>query len=165
MSLHIETPRLSLRPFAMADAEDVFACITPAMTRFMAWDPPAFEDYRARCESLVRDDGRTEVQFVIRRRDTLDCLGVTAVERPQDELPELGVWMKEVVHGQGYGREAVEATLRWASATWDRAGFVYPVAVENTASRRIAEGLGGVVIAARSGRKYESVVYRIPPLP
>jgi RimJ/RimL family protein N-acetyltransferase len=162
MTLHIETARLSLRRFEMADAEDVFRCITPAVTRFMAWDPPAFEDYRARCETLVRDGGRTEVQFVIRR--TGECLGVTAVERPQDELPELGIWMKETAHGQGYGREAVEALARWASAAWDRAGFLYPVALENVASRRIAEGLGGEVIANRSGRKYDSVVYRIPAL-
>lgn len=164
MSLHIQTARLSLRPFAMPDADEVFACITPGMTRFMAWDPPTREAYQTRCEALVRDGGRAETQFVIRRADTGECLGVTAVERPGDELPELGIWMKEAAHGQGYGREAVEATLRWASAQGDRAGFLYPVAVENVASRRIAERLGGEIIGSRAGAKYDAVVYRIPAL-
>ena len=54
--------------------------------------------------------------------------------------------------------------MRWASATVDREGFLYPVAVQNTASRRIAERLGGEIIATRSGAKYDSVVYRIPAL-
>lgn len=163
MSLHIQTPRLSLRPFAMGDAEELFACITPGMTRFMSWDPPAWEDYVARCEALVGDGGRTEVQFVVRRTDTTECLGVTAVERPAADLPELGVWLKAAAHGQGYGFEAVEATVRWASATLGSKGFVYPVATQNIPSRKIVERLGGAVVATRPGRKYDAVVYRVPP--
>jgi hypothetical protein len=40
--------------------------------------------------------------------------------------------------------------------------FIYPVAVQNTASRRIAEGFQGEIIGHRANPKYESVVYRIP---
>jgi RimJ/RimL family protein N-acetyltransferase len=157
---HIETVRLNLDRFAIVDAEVLFSCITPAVTRFMAWDPPPYAEFRSRCEALSR--GEEEIQFVIRRRDTLECLGVAGVERPADELPELGVWLKEAAQGQGYGREAVEAVARWASEYWSKTAFLYPVAVENLASRRIAERLGGEIIATRSGPKYNSVVYRIP---
>lgn len=158
--MRLETPRLSLTRFTMADAEEVFACIAPSITRYMSWEPPAREAYMARCATLI--DSPVEIQFVIRLKDTGECLGVTALERPADPLPELGIWMKASAHGRGYGGETIDALVRWASATLDREGFLYPVAVQNTASRRIAERLGGEVIATRSGAKYDSVVYRIP---
>jgi RimJ/RimL family protein N-acetyltransferase len=157
---HIGTSRLNLDRFQISDADEVFDCITAAVTRFMSWDPPSYADFRSRCEALAQ--GEEEVQFVIRLKDTHECLGVAGVERPEDDLPELGVWLKETAHGQGYGREAVEAVARWAAGRWNKTAFLYPVAVENLASRRIAEVLGGEIIAARSGPKYNSVVYRIP---
>jgi hypothetical protein len=40
--------------------------------------------------------------------------------------------------------------------------FIYPVAIQNTASRRIAENLHGEIIGNRTNPKYDSVVYRIP---
>jgi RimJ/RimL family protein N-acetyltransferase len=157
---HIETSRLNLDRFAMSDADEVFDCISPTVTRFMSWDPPSYADFRSRCEALAQGD--MEFQFVIRRKDTHECLGIAGVERPEEDLPELGVWMKLAAHGQGFGREAVEAIARWASARWGKDGFLYPVAVENLASSQIAEGLGGEVVATRTGPKYDSVVYRIP---
>lgn len=160
MSARFETARLKLAQFEMTDADDVFSCITPEITRYLSWEPPSLEAYVARCAVLL--DSQAEVQFVIRRRDTGECLGVTAVDRPADEVPELGIWMKTAAHGQGYGREAIEGLLRWASLNTGRVGFLYPVAVENLASRRIAERLGGEVIAMRPGSKYDAVVYRIP---
>ena len=160
--MRLETPRLSLTRFTMADAEEVFECITPSITRYMSWEPPTREAYMARCMTLI--DSPSETQLVIRVKDTGERLGVTALERPADPLPELGIWMKATAHGCGYGGEAIAVLVRWASATVDREGFLYPVAVQNTASRRIAERLGGEIIATRSGAKYDSVVYRIPAL-
>jgi hypothetical protein len=40
----------------------------------------------------------------------------------------------------------------------------YSVAVENVASRRIAEKLNGKIVGTRRNPKYESVVYEICPL-
>ncbi len=161
MAQRIETPRLTLARFEMTDAQDVFGCITPAVTRFMAWDPPvSFDEFKSGCETRLQS--RDQIQFVIRRKDTGECLGIAGVEGLIEDLPELGIWMKEAAQSQGYGREAVEAVARWASGDLIPDGFLYPVAVENVASRRIAEGLNGEVIATRSGAKYDSVVYKIP---
>jgi hypothetical protein len=35
----ISTPRLELRPLTPEDSAEIFAAITPELTRFMAWDP------------------------------------------------------------------------------------------------------------------------------
>lgn len=66
------------------------------------------------------------------------------------------------MHGQGHGREAVAALAAWAAETFAPQSFSYPVAEANTASRRIAEGLGGVVVEQQQRPKYAAVIYRIP---
>jgi len=76
--------------------------------------------------------------------------------------PELGLWLKESSHGQGFGREVVAALIEWGHGTLGKQGFIYPVAVQNAASRRIAESLRGEIIGSRTNPKYESVVYKIP---
>ena len=162
VTVSFRSARLRFTPFALEDAVEVYACITPEVTRFMRWDPPSFEAFRARRIAELRDDGRSDRSFVIRRRDTSECLGVTAVEGMADPVPEIGLWLRADAHGRGFGSEAVAALIAWAATHLGRGAFDYPVAVENTASRRIAERLGGTVVARSSTAKYEAVVYRIP---
>ena len=158
----IYSPRLQLSQFQITDAEEVFACITPSITRFMRWDPPSWSEYMARCEKRLRAPDLNIFSFVIRRRDSKECLGMAALEECDTESPELGLWMKESAHGQGFGREVVAAVAEWAHKTLGKKSFIYPVAVQNIASRRIAENLGGEIIGTRANPKYDSVIYRIP---
>lgn len=76
--------------------------------------------------------------------------------------PEIGLWLKESVHRQGFGLEVVASLIEWGHASLGKESFTYPVAALNTASRRIAERLHGEIIGARTNPKYDSVVYRIP---
>lgn len=41
--------------------------------------------------------------------------------------------------------------------------FLYPVAIDNHASRKLAEFLGGVVTGKKNEKKYQTVIYHIPP--
>lgn len=85
-----------------------------------------------------------------------------SLEDADSVSPERGLWLKESAHGQGFGREVVAALVEWGHATLGKVSFIYPVAVKNTASRRIAENLHGEIIGNRTNPKYDSVVYRIP---
>ena len=116
----------------------------------------------ARCEERLQAPEPKTLSFVIRRRDSKECLGMAALEECDTESRELGLWMKESAHGQGFGREVVAGVAEWAHKTLGKKSFIYPVAVQNTASRRIAEGLHGEIIENRTSPKYESVVYKIP---
>lgn len=147
----------------MADADEVFGCITPTVARFMAWEPPrSLAEYKARRHAMLWSEGQTNLSLVIRRDDSGECLGIAGLDGVDLPCPELGLWLKETTHGRGYGREAVRAVAEWASRTLGKNGFIYPAAVQNIPSRRIAEGLGGEIIASRTTRKYEAVVYKIP---
>lgn len=53
------------------------------------------------------------------------------------------------------------AVAEWAPARLLPRRFVYPVAEESWASRRIAEAMGGVVVAGQPTRKYVRVVYEV----
>ncbi len=146
----------------MTDAEDVFHCITPAITRFMFWQPPqSLAAYKARREETLRAADKAGFSFVIRRRDTMECLGIASLDGVAAPAPELGVWLKEAAHGAGYGGEAVRAVAGWAAETLGKQRFLYSVAIENVPSRRIAESLHGEIVATRTSPKYDSVVYEI----
>lgn len=158
----IQSPRLQLRLFQMKDAQEVFGCITPAIARFMSWEPPSWNDYMTRCEARVQAPESNKFSFVIRRLDSAECIGMASFEDADSDSPELGLWLKESAHKQGFGREVVAALVNWGHASHGKRSFIYPVAEQNTASRRIAERLGGKIIGSRTNRKYHSVVYRIP---
>jgi RimJ/RimL family protein N-acetyltransferase len=158
----IQSTRLRLRQFQMMDAQDVFRCITPAIAKFMPWEPPSWSEYLTRSEKRVQAPEPNQFSFVIRRLDNRECLGMASLEDADSVSPELGLWLKESAHGQGFGREVVAALVEWGHATLGKHSFIYPVAVQNTASRRIAENLHGKIIGNRKNPKYDSVVYRIP---
>ena len=158
----IRSPRLQLSQFQMTDAAEVFACITPGVAKFMRWEPPTWSEYVARCEKRVQAPEPNNFSFVIRRLDNRECLGMAGLEDADSVSPELGLWLKESVHGQGFGREVVSAMTEWGHHALGKEGFIYPVAVQNTASRRIAESLHGEIVGNRTNPKYEAVVYRIP---
>jgi RimJ/RimL family protein N-acetyltransferase len=158
----IQSSRLRLSQFEMLDAQDVFGCITPAIAKFMPWEPPSWSEYVMRCEKRVQAPEPNKFSFVIRRLDNRECLGMASLENADSVSPEVGLWLKERSHGQGFGREVVAALVEWGHATLGKDSFIYPVAVQNTASRRIAENLHGEIIGSRTNPKYDSVVYRIP---
>lgn len=158
----IRSPRLQLSQFQMMDAQEVFGCITPVIAKFMPWEPPSWNEYVTRCEKRVQAPEPNKFSFVIRRLDNSECLGMASLEDADSVSPELGLWLKESAHRQGFGREVVTALIDWGHSTLAKKSFIYPVAAQNTASRRIAERLHGEIIGNRKNPKYDSVVYRIP---
>ncbi|WP_205744441.1 GNAT family N-acetyltransferase [Dyella sp. M7H15-1] len=160
----LASKRLSMRPFCADDADAAFSCITPSLTRFMSWDPPASrEDFDRVWQSWLpsMQDG-IEFVFAIRQRRDGYFLGLAGLHNVRSASPELGIWIRENRHHEGFGREAVTLVLKWVSRNFHANKFIYPVAEENTSSRRIAESLGGVVVEKRETPKYPTVVYQIP---
>jgi hypothetical protein len=55
----------------MKDAQEVFGCITPAIAKFMPWEPPSWSEYVTRCEKRVQAPEPNKFSFVIRRLDNV----------------------------------------------------------------------------------------------
>ncbi|QEI07727.1 GNAT family N-acetyltransferase [Pigmentiphaga aceris] len=160
----ITSERLSIRPFSAADANDAFGCITPTLTRYLSFDPaPSTAVFETIWRGwLPKIEAGVDFAFTIRDRATGSLIGLAGLHRTGDTEPELGIWVREDQHGNGYGREAVQAVATWAASSFGSAAFIYPVAKQNASSRKLAEALGGVVFSERTAPKYDSVVYRIP---
>ncbi|MDR5835821.1 GNAT family N-acetyltransferase [Caballeronia sp. LZ034LL] len=152
-----------LQPFSLADADEAYQCITPSLTRYMAWEPPESPDEFAKVwEAWIHAyANETDLVFAVREKHDRRFLGIVGLHDLQTSVPELGIWIREDCHGNGFGQEAMTCLYVWASAKFDRSSFSYPVAEDNHASRRIAESLGGVVADRRQTPKYRSVLYCI----
>ncbi len=164
--IEIKRNRIILRYFQSADAPEIFGCITPTLTRFMSWEPPeTLADFEKVGQSwqLAFTKG-TDIHFVVRSAVDNRFIGLSGVHKADTSHPELGIWVREELHGQGYGREIIGAVVEWATENLNVEYFRYPVASENRASRRIAQAYGGKVFAQKSTPKYEAVIYHIPPV-
>ncbi len=163
--IEVSTARTTIRPFTPEDASEVFACISPEITRFMAWEPPpteaAFADVWRTWLPAIEE--KSELHFVARHRDDGRFLGIVGVHALQSETPELGIWLCRDIHRLRLGHELIGAVVRWVSEAFAVKYFQYPVAEDNIASRRIAEAYGGQVKERRIDPKYSYVVYHIPP--
>jgi RimJ/RimL family protein N-acetyltransferase len=101
-------------------------------------------------------------------RDDERFLGCVGAHRLPGDDPDLGIWVREDAWGNGYGREAVEGILAWASARTIAPVFGYPVDERNVPSRRIATSLGGYrvgdpwTITTPDGRTLRVILYAIP---
>jgi RimJ/RimL family protein N-acetyltransferase len=168
-SVELFANRLALRAFTPADAPEIIAAVSPAITRFMSWDPSPSSAAFAEVwrQWLPRMTAGTDLSLVIRLRVTDEFLGVAGIHRIGSAEPEVGIWLKETAHGLGYGRETIGAIVQWAPAHIGAAALIYPVAKQNLPSRRLAESLHGSIVGERNLRKssgvvLEEVVYRIP---
>lgn len=163
-NVFLVTPRLALRPFTPEDAAETFACITPTLTRYLSFEPPASEAAFAHVwqDWLPSIASGEDLTFVIRHRTNAGFLGLAGLHEANTPEPELGIWIREDAHGHAYGREAVRAIATWAVSACGARSFTYPVAAANRASRQLVESLGGEVIGPRNTAKYDGVIYRLP---
>ncbi|KXZ72229.1 GNAT family N-acetyltransferase [Acinetobacter venetianus] len=161
----LQSSRVNLFVFQMDDLVDIYPCITKTLTRYMAWEPA--ENFEALEQIgqqwLLAESENTDYHFVLRCKETHIFIGLIGVHRAQTPTPELGLWIREDFHNQGFAKESIYEVFRWASQKIQPKYFLYPVAIQNYASRKLAEFLGGVVADKKTERKYDAVIYHIPP--
>lgn len=151
----IETERLILKPIALEYAEDIFAEFTDEITTFMF--PSAArkisETYDFINDSIKKIKSGEEIVMSIFDKSTGEFFGNGGLHHIDTATPELGIWIKKSAHGKKIGREAVAGLKRWADENLVYEYLTYPVAVDNIASRKIPESLGGKVAREFSDKK------------
>ncbi|BAU43320.1 GNAT family N-acetyltransferase [Leptolyngbya sp. O-77] len=166
----LETARLWLEPVSRDDRLAVFQEFTAAIATFMYPKPP--QEIRETDEflshALKQNTSGTDLHLTIRRRETAEFLGLCGMTQIQTPTPELGIWLKEAAHGQGFGKEAIARLKAWADEHLDYECLRYPVDRRNLASRKLAEHLGGRIVGKYtqmnlSGRMLDVLEYRIYP--
>ena len=145
----IETDRLILRPYddvrdraamrAMCDDPEVMLYLLPVP------DDAAHDAMVARMDGYLRDFGYTF--WTVERRADGMILGVCGLKPGGPDTPIAGMveigWRFARAHwGQGYAREAAQASIDWAWANLETARVVSITGPGNTASWGLMERLG-----------------------
>ncbi len=165
----IETERLRLIPPSMDYREDVFREFQEPVTRFIYSRPAEkIEETEVFIQrSLEQRKEGTDLIGMIVDKNTNVFLGCAGLHHLDTDAPELGIWIKQSVHGNKYGLEAMRALKQWAEEKLQYDHLCYPVVAENIASCKLAEALGGKVSreyerTMQSGRIYKMIDYWIP---
>ncbi|MFJ2211774.1 GNAT family N-acetyltransferase [Streptomyces sp. NPDC101062] len=139
MSFHLETERLTLRPWAESDAAEFSALLAERGN-----GTPTVEHTRTSIAELLAATAATGIALLpIERRDEGDFIGYCGliIGRSTLEEPEIAYELFQHAQGHGYATEAAGAVLEAAVAT-GRKRLWATVGAWNTPSLRVLEKLG-----------------------
>jgi RimJ/RimL family protein N-acetyltransferase len=140
----IETPRLVLRPWRDADREPFWAMACDA--EVMRYLPP-----QTRAESSAGVDRMMAMQaehghclWALERKDDHRFIGFCGLAPPRDPLTEteIGWRLERTAWGQGFAREAAEASLAWGWSVLRAPTIVAITVIANVRSWGLMERLG-----------------------
>jgi len=143
----LRTARLLLRPFAVSDANAIYALQSnPRVLRY--WDSPPWTDrsqadaFLAACRKMEEDG--SGARFAIETRGDNAFVGWCAMFRWNPVYRSLGIGycLDEPAWGKGYATEAVSAMLQWAYGALDLNRVEAELDTRNAASARVLEKLG-----------------------
>lgn len=143
----LTTPRLELVPVSEKYTENIFKELTPQIVTFMTLE--THEDMQSAIEYVAEKKRQLEegegLPLVITDKKTKEFLGIGALHHIDTDTPEIGLWLTEKAQGKGYGKEVVQALIDWAERNLEYTYLMYPVDINNVASRKLAESQGGKI--------------------
>ena len=150
--LGLETARLRLRPVCLEDADTVYTSIRESIEplgRWMDWCHTGYsrEDsdaWIAATRSAWEAGGAYEFLVFERSGRHVGAVGLNQFNR-ENNCANLGYWVRQSSQRQGYAVEAARRIARFAfeEARFQRVEIV--AAVDNVASRRVAERAGATL--------------------
>lgn len=145
------TPRLTLEPFVLADADDLFSIRGDSLA-MAHWDWPADTDIEqsiAVAHMLVEDMRRgVSIYWTVRLADG-EFVGVVDLSELTADRAELGFMLRRDRWGQGYASEAAGAAIAEA---WKRglASLTARIHAGNVRSKGLLSRLGFLEAGARA---------------
>lgn len=149
MTLHLETPRLIMRPFEDRDTEAFSRYRSdPEVARYQGWEAPYSLEQAARfiqdLQSLHPGTPGNWYQIAIQRKDdgilAGDCAFQILLE--DSRQAEIGITLAREYQGQGYAHEAAACLLNYLFQEHQLHRVRANCDPENTASARLLERLG-----------------------
>lgn len=167
--ISLETHRLVLVPKSPAHGEMIFREYREPVTQYLNHLPPrrlASLLTRIKEDEAAMKKGQALFLSVL-LKGSEEFLGCFSLEDIGSTQPEMGGWLKESAHGHHYGQEAARAVKQWADHHLSHQYLVWPCALQNVASRKLAESLGGQVHReyrkrTSGGLEMNYAEYRIP---
>ena len=141
----VETERLTLRDFTLADWDAINAIVTnPAVTRYMHfahWDEAKRRAWLSQMVAEARDPDRCGYSRAITVRATGEVIGWFFIGGDSDERG-VGYALSPANWGQGYMPEAAHAIFAYEFATLGTRRITAECETANTASARVMQKCG-----------------------
>jgi [ribosomal protein S5]-alanine N-acetyltransferase len=143
----IETARLRLRPVDESDAPTAARLMTPDVSRWLAsWPAPLDEQQAATRLRHMQDATRQgrALCLAIERRQNPDLIGLVMIVRSKHNARrgDLGYWLGEAFHHQGYMTEAAAAAIAEAFTRLDLNAIEAGAQPGNAGSLAVMQRLG-----------------------
>lgn len=175
LNLVIETARLKLRPFAVADADAIFPVVSqPDFPKQMSWaahtDREETREFvRGQIAAIAENSG---VAWVIEHEGRPSgCVGFDSIRWHLRALrvdrTELGYWLAPTLWNKGLMTEAATGVVRFGFDTIGLHKITTRCFAENTASRRVIEKVGFRFVGRseddlwRDGRWHTQLLYEL----
>lgn len=144
MNIKLQTPRLYLREFTLADVELLYNMHQdPAITRYtgdpMPWDSLAHTE-KVLTEAILPQYQNGIGRWAVHLKQTHEFIGWCGLKQVDDEI-DLGYRYIQKYWGNGYAYEAAQAVLNFG-VQQQLPNIVGCAAIENTASVKILEKIG-----------------------
>ena len=159
----LETPRLVLRKYTMADVPAMEAVLGDPVT--MQFYPSAFDrqgvvDWVQRSLDRYQRDGHGLWAMILKGSNELigDC-GCSLQEVDGKNEMEVGYHVRRDLWGRGYATEAAGACVEYAFAQLGASRVISMIRPENVSSRRVAEKNGLKCDRIIFWRGYDHCVY------
>ncbi len=143
-----------LRPLRLGDAASIYAAIQESraeIARWMDWCRPEYDRVEAEkwigAAARARQEG-TGFEFgIFGPEGLLGSIGVNQIN-PHERFANVGYWVRTSATNRGAATAAVKLVAQWAFLSTELQRLEIVAAVDNPASRRVAEKAGAV----REGR-------------
>jgi RimJ/RimL family protein N-acetyltransferase len=164
--LTIPTGEVTIRPYAVTDAQAVWEAVRESVNQLMPWMPWCHPDYsleesRTWLETQVQAfAAKTAYEFAITSSDGryIGGCGLNQIDSA-NRRANLGYWVRSTATGRGAATEAVRLIHRWAIDHTDLIRMEIVIAVGNLASQRVAEK----ATAVREGTLFKRLLLRGTP--
>jgi ribosomal-protein-serine acetyltransferase len=152
MKTELTDSTISLRPYRLEDAEEIYLAVRESLDELHQWMPWCHPDYsieESREWLASREDtwnGGTEYGFRIAdaRTDTyLGGVGLNKISRLH-RAANLGYWVRTSAAGRGVATRATRLVARFGFEELNLVRIEIVAAVGNLASQRVAEKVGAV---------------------
>lgn len=161
--LVIKGNRVKLIPITLHYSDVIFKEFTEEIVRYLDLDTPpsAVEETREFIKLSInqRQEGTDLVMVIL---DGSEFIGVCGIHDIKADNPRMGLWLKKTAHCKGYGKESVRILIDWARSNIEFNHITYTTHIDNKASIRIIESVGGV-FSGNTPNKANHYGYLITP--
>ena len=145
--MELETLRLRLRSFNLADQTEFNALIRDKMASPMAAYDHAFPVDDAGLSKVLAFFAATEAFIAVEHRETRRLIGFVTLHPAQEAARDIGYCFHTEWQGQGFATEAVSAAVEYARDVLHAQKLVCGTAKCNVASVRLLERLGFTLVS------------------